>query len=237
MRYALAPSQELVIASPSVPALVHRRRLLARRRCPHCAERLDARPFLTGDPCSHCGLAPQLQESVEHAASLLGTLERGWNATRWYAYAAVLVANLVVSWVPVATTAMTAVGMILANIVLIHRPSSWLPFQYRLIARSTIRVWFVAMIGVTFLINAVATPLIALSGLGIATSTVTALVITVLYVEGARMLLRRVVRRAIARPNGDWGWLVISGATVGAAGFVGTAAILYLWQAWVMWWI
>ena len=192
------------------------------------------RQFLRGDPCPTCGLCPQIEGSTEHAEALLKGLRLRWNTTRGYAYAAVFLASLVVSWMPMLSTAVTAAGLILANVVLIHQPSSWLPFQHGFMARSLIRVWFVMMIAVTFLVNLAVAPLIAVTGAGIAASAVTSLVVTALYVEGALGLLERVVRRAIRYPNGGWGWLLTPvGLGVGVM-WGATALALYMWPGAVL---
>ncbi len=195
--------------SDSSPSLVHQRRLVERRRCPHCAEFQPSVTWLSGGTCRRCEGSLTLFASEDHAATLLQRLDRDARFTRVVAYGGVFVGSLVIGWAPMLSTLVTALGMLVANFWLVRRPTAWLPVQHRMLVRLIVRAWFVVMLALSVEANVIAAPLIALLGLGIGVSTGSAVLVTVLYVEGALWLVRRRVRRALARPAGDWGWLVL----------------------------
>lgn len=200
-----------VEASPEGAAVSidHQRRLVERRRCPHCAELQPSVTWLSGGHCRRCGESQVLLASDDHARTLLASLDRDARITRVVAYGGVFVANLLVGWAPMLSTLVTAAGMIGANLWLVRRPTAWLPVQHRMLVRLLVRAWFVVMLALSVEANVIAAPLIAFLGLGIAVSTGSAVLVTVLYVEGALLLVRRRVRRALERPDGDWAWLAV----------------------------
>jgi len=191
------------------PSSTHQRRLVERRRCPHCAEFQPSVTWMAGGRCGRCGESLTLLASEDHAAVVLARLSRDARTTRVVAYGGVAVANLVIGWMPILGTLVTAVGMVIANLWLVRRPTTWLPVQHRMLVRLLVRAWFVVMLAVSVEANLIAAPLIAVLGLGIAVSTGSAVLVTLLYVEGALWLVRRRVHRAVARPHGDWGWLLV----------------------------
>ncbi|MEN0063395.1 MAG: hypothetical protein AAGA48_14685 [Myxococcota bacterium] len=211
-----------VVQPESQPLLVHQRRLIERRRCPHCAELQPRVTWFQGGTCRYCGGSLTLVASEDHVKLLLARLNRDARTTRIVAYGGVFIATLIVGWVPVFTSVITAVGMVIANLWLVRRPTASLPVQHRMLVRLLVRAWFVVMLALSVEANLIAAPLIAFLGLGIAVSTGSQVLVTGLYVEGALWLVRRRVHRAVARPDGDWGWLALP---VGA-GLVAVLAFL-----------
>ncbi|MEO0603058.1 MAG: hypothetical protein AAF211_16585, partial [Myxococcota bacterium] len=92
--------------------LVHQRRLVERRRCPHCAELQPAVTWLQGGTCRRCGASQTLLASEDHARTLLASLARDARVTRVFAYGGVFVGNVVVGWVPMLSSVVTALGMV-----------------------------------------------------------------------------------------------------------------------------
>lgn len=176
------------------PLFLHRQRLLQRRRCPHCAERVTARAILAGSDCPSCGGPLRLSGTEQHATQVLGAIRAGWSRSRILVYAGVLVATFLAGWVPWLGTAVTAVAMVLANILLIRRPLQWLRPGRRMVTRLVLRVWLFALVLVSFLLNTLAAGLIPALGAGAVLSGIVGLVTTVLYVEGSLMAVERGIR-------------------------------------------
>ena len=177
--------------SDSESTMVHRQRLLQRRRCPRCAERVSARAVLKGAACRHCGADLRLHDSDDHAADVLGAIQAGWTRARLAVYAAVVGATFLTGWVPLLAGAVNALGLILTNLVLIRRPLKWLPPGRRMTTRFLVRSWLLVLILAAIAMNTLAAPLIPVVGSGAVLSAITGLVTTFLYVEGALMLVER----------------------------------------------
>lgn len=177
---------------------------------------------MRGDVCRRCKQPLRLVTTEQHAATVLASLQRDARITRVVAYGGVFLASLIVGWVPMLATGTTALGMVAANLWLVRRPTGWLPVQHRMIVRLIMRVWFVLLLAVSVHANLVAAPLLAVFEVGIAVSTASGVLVVVAYVEGALFLVRHRVRRAVRRPDGDWGWLMVPVAM----GVVGILAFL-----------
>lgn len=173
---------------------LHRQRLLQRRRCPHCAERVPARAILRGEACSKCGQPLTLANSGDHAQDVLDAVREGWNQARVPVYAAVLIAAFLAGWVPWLGTAVTAVAMVLANVLLIRRPLQWLAHGRRMATRFLLRLWLVALVLASLALNTLAAPLIAAFGAGAVIAGFVGLATTFLYVEGALLAVERGIR-------------------------------------------
>ena len=176
------------------PLYPHRQRLLQRRRCPQCAEQVPPRTILAGADCPHCGAPLRLAGAADHAEEVLAAIRSGWSRARVPVYAGVLVAAFLAGWIPWLSTAVTAVAMVLANIMLIRRPLKWLPAGRRTLTRFLLRVWLFGLVLVSILLNTVAAALIPALGAGAVLSAVIGLFTTFLYVEGALMAVERGIR-------------------------------------------
>lgn len=176
------------------PLYAHRQRLLQRRRCPQCAEQVTSRAILAGSDCASCGAPLRIAGADDHGQEVLAAIRKGWSRARIPVYAGVLVAAFLAGWVPWLSTAVTAVAMVVANILLIRRPLKWLPTGRRTVTRLLLRVWLLALVLVSLALNTFAAPLIPALGAGAALSAVIGLVTTFLYVEGALMAVERGIR-------------------------------------------
>ena len=121
-------------------------------------------------------------------------MREGWGRSRLFVYATVLMATFVAGWIPWLAGVVTAVALIVANIVLVRRPMQWLPPFRRTFSRLVVRVWMLLLIVATFTMNTLAAPLIAAVGFGAVISAITGLVATFLYIEGALLVVERGVQ-------------------------------------------
>jgi len=213
--------------------LAHRRRLLLRKRCPECAERAAAGAILRGEPCSHCHAELVLDHGGEHADRMLGAVRRRWGRWRFVVYPLALIANLLAGLIPLLSTVVLIVTMLIADVALVRRPILWLSPARRVMTRTTVKLWF-AMLGVvSALVNLAAAPFITAFGAGAIASAVSGLLATALYIEGALWLVTRRVRlESVTRRLGLLEWTVPVGL-LGGLVLSGLGTVVVGWA--VLW--
>ncbi|MBX2800240.1 MAG: hypothetical protein KTR31_21350 [Myxococcales bacterium] len=208
------------------PWLAHKRRLLQRRRCPHCAERAGPGDVLYGQACRSCGRPLRLEGTEDHLMELLTAIRQGWARRRLLVYGAVLGATFIAGWIPFLSAVATAVAMLLANLLLVRRPLMWLPLAQRFVTRFAVRAWLLFLLVCTVVLNTLAATALFAPGVGPAVSAVTGLASTFLYIEGALWMVQRSVLWSVDSPTGGRNVLLVP--------VVGTVAFLAAGWATVM---
>ncbi len=199
-----------------------------------CAEPVTATALLRGEACSSCQRPLRIQGEQDHVKGLLTALRSQWRDQRMMVYGVVGVAFFMAGWFPLVPGLLSAVGMAAANVLLIRRPTRWLPAGIRTTTRLLIVLWGLTLVLVNLAISVFAW---IVPGLGAFVASVAGLVTSALYIEGALWAVERAVERsarmspgavrlAMLIPFGILGTLIVAVGTVLTAAWVVMAPML-----------
>lgn len=202
----------------------HRTALLARRRCPACAEHRPARELLAGEPCPHCA-APNLASTMAADRRIELALAPA-RRRRLIGYLLVGGAAAIAGIVPLLATVTTVMAMIILRRTILRGATDWLSPKRRVTTKLFLRQWLVIAALLMLVIDEIAT-LLPIPGWPIRVGS--AALSAALYVEVALVMLRgRIARDQRSAELDVWEWLLPLFATAGLIGAAVAAAAMFL---------
>lgn len=218
---------ERAIQDPAQRARHQATALLARGRCPHCAELVAAAQFFRADDCPRCeGTLGSFGHTADSVVEVLTTRGRRQLAG---VCAIIAVAHLTLGWVPLLEAlTLVAAALWLRWGIILPATRAMSPAR-RIVATWTARLLVGALLGVTLVFTQLSMLLGPLTlpikaALGVAQVAGSAALLTA-------YLHRQLRREAAGRPVGAGEWVVlavITGALVGAVAALGLAFFFVL---------
>ena len=213
------PGQD--IEATEVPH-AHRRALIMKRRCAHCAEPVRAGVLLRGKPCPHCGRVSSWQHEGD-AEQFIGALDAKWSRRRWWVYGILAVGAFATGMIPLAATALTILAMVYARFAIVRSPIQWFSPSRRFTARFTMRLWMLITGLMALVVNELLT-LVPWANMPL--KMIVSVFFTGLFVEGSLFFLKGRLRREASEDHGLqwWEWGLPAGLAGGAVALT-TAAV------------
>ena len=192
----------------------HRRSLMLKRRCSHCAERVRASILLRGRPCPRCQKVSSWNRS-EDADALISALDQKWRRRRWWVYGILALGTFSTGMFPLVATLLALLAMVYARLVIVRRSLLWFGPGRRFTARFTIRA-FMLTTGLMALVSNELLTLLPWANMPL--KMLTSVFFTGLFVEGSLLYLTRTLRHEASEEHGLkwWEWGVPAGAVASA---------------------
>ena len=200
----------------------HRRALMLKRRCPSCAEPVNNKVLLRGQPCANCGLVAQWSMRPD-AEGIIEGVEARWHRTRLILYGVLAVAALVVSFLPVAGSVALIVAQVAAWLLVVKGTTRWFGPARRATTRFALKLWMV-LIGL-FGIAALEALTVA-AGFNLVLKPVLSVLTLLIFVETSLWFIRgRLKEEAAGTSLRWWEWALPAGLVFGVAGAGALAAL------------
>jgi ribosomal protein L37AE/L43A len=197
----------------------HRLGLIARHRCPDCAEHRTTRELIAGGACPHCGKGAGVAMDLERRLELALGKAR---THRLVAYLAVGAAAVVAGWLPLLATLTTLIAMLVMRRSLLRGATAWLSPRRRVVTKLLLRQWMVICALLMLLIDEIVT-LLPIPGWPL--RVLSAVAAAALYAEISLIIANARIRRDERSPELDvWEWLLPVGGALAMLLAAGAAA-------------